>query len=149
MYIHVCEHSKLICVIHLVIHFVCSEDDDFRRETGSIVFVPGGAKSQNISITINDDSATEPNERFDLIFSSPDLPADMQDILPVPEIIIIDNDIGEWSIDCMYSVRICTCVYMYINIRTCGLILHSSHVIVTFEIFPYSCWLFSNYGNCD
>ena len=62
---------------------------------GSIVFVPGGPQFQTISIPINNDRETEPNEPLVVNFSSMDLPPDVEIDLPVPEIIIIDDDIGE------------------------------------------------------
>ena len=66
------------------------------------MFVPGGAKSQMISIPINNDQETESNEPLVINFSSMDLPPDMQIDLPAPEIIIIDDDIGEWSISSLH-----------------------------------------------
>ena len=65
---------------------------------GSIVFVPGGPKSQMISIPINNDDEAESNEPLRVNFTSPDLLPDMPIDLPAPEIIIIDDDIGEWSL---------------------------------------------------
>ena len=73
--------------------FVQIEGDDFTGEQGSIRFVPGGTKSQQINIPINDDKVTEDDEPLIVSFSSEDLP-DMP-IIPSPQIIIIDNDISE------------------------------------------------------
>ena len=74
--------------------FVQIEGDDFTGEQGSIRFVPGGTKSQQIDIPINDDKETEDDEPLIVSFSSEDLPPDMPNI-PSPQIIIIDNDISE------------------------------------------------------
>ena len=62
------------------------------------MFVPGGAKSQMISILINNDQETESNESLIINFTSPNLPPGMPIDLPAPEIIIIDDDMGEWSL---------------------------------------------------
>ena len=64
------------------------------------MFVPGGETSQTISIEINDDQETETNEPLVVNFSSMDIPSDMPIDLPTPEIIIIDDDISEWPIEC-------------------------------------------------
>ena len=59
------------------------------------MFVPGQSKSQSISIIIIDDQEFESNEEFLLRLSSMDLPSDMQNILPVLEITIIDNNMSK------------------------------------------------------
>ena len=64
------------------------------------MFVPGGETSQTISIDINDDQETETNEPLVVNFSSMDISPEMPIDLPTPEIVIIDDDISEWPIEC-------------------------------------------------
>ena len=67
------------------------------------MFVPGGETSQIISIDINDDQEMESNEPFVVNFSSMDIPPDMPIDLPTPEIVIIDDDMSEWSVYFTFS----------------------------------------------
>ena len=83
----------MLCILH-ILHV--TEEDDFLRKNGSVLFAPGQSKFQSISVTINDDQEMESNERLLLRLSSMDVPPDM---LPVFEITIIDNDMGKWSLE--------------------------------------------------
>ena len=75
-----------------IFNILCAEDDDFKRQSGSIVFVPNGPDVQNFSIPITADDTMESNERLIVKFSSTDLDPDM----PVIEstVTIIDDDIS-------------------------------------------------------
>ena len=52
-------------------------------------------KQRSIEIPITDDQQTETDEPLFVTFSSEDIPADRQDMIPSPMVIIIDNDISE------------------------------------------------------
>ena len=72
-----------------------TEGEDFGRSGGRVVFTPGGVKQRSIEIQITDDQQTETDEKLVVSFSSEDIPADRQDMIPSPTVIIIDNDISE------------------------------------------------------
>ena len=72
-----------------------TEGEDFGRSGGRVVFTPRGVKQRSIEIPITDDQQTETDERLVVSFSSEDIPADRQDMIPNPIVIIIDNDISE------------------------------------------------------
>ena len=80
--------------IRLYYTLICTDEEDFESQGGTITFVPGGAKSLPVDIPITDDTNPEPNEPFMVIFSSMDLPPGMQDVL-APNVTIIDNEISK------------------------------------------------------
>ncbi|CAI8024993.1 Extracellular matrix protein FRAS1, partial [Geodia barretti] len=81
-----------------------NEGEDFGRRGGRVVFTPRGVKQRSIEIPITDDQQTETDEPLFVTFSSEDIPADRQDMIPSPMVIIIDNDITVGFDPSEYSV---------------------------------------------
>ena len=73
-------------------------------------------KQLSIEIPITDDQQTETDEPLVVSFSSEDIPADRQDMIPNPTVIIIDNDISECIIIRCHSLSLfLTCLYAVVG----------------------------------